>query len=145
MFKYDKQFSPIRSGSTLVYNLVRDCIPYQITKTHAFGYGLPNVLYIISVRHPYNSIISSCLRKNEEINDENIQGAISEYLIHGGAHLSNVDPTGENVLVLYYEKFVDDFDYIFDHIEKKCSVTIDSKKRDLLKHNNSIESVKNKL
>ena len=54
------QFSPIRSGSTLIYNYLLE-LGYKARKSHLYKNNNKNY-YIITIRHPYNSIISSILR-----------------------------------------------------------------------------------
>ena len=58
-------FSPIRTGSTVIHNILRDllcsmkCNPfYKITKGHhSFNKVYNNNdFYVITIRHPYNSI-----------------------------------------------------------------------------------------
>ena len=52
-------------------------------KMHHYKYKKEN-RYIITIRHPYNSIISSILRYDKEINVESIKSHTNEYLSAGG-------------------------------------------------------------
>ena len=71
------QFSPIRSGSTLIYNYLKELNknPYKI---HYYTYNKNNK-YIITIRHPYNSIISKLNIFNEEITETSLK---NNYRIH---------------------------------------------------------------
>ncbi len=116
------EFSPIRSGSTLLYNILKK-IFNKVDKSHYFNYK-NNILYFISIRHPYNSIISSALRYNEELNKNNIEKHINEYLKNGGKVLANENLNRDNIILFYYEEFVDDINYIFNIIEKKFDINL---------------------
>ena len=55
------QFSPVRTGSTLIYNYLKE-LNKNPQKAHKYKYNKKynkNNKYIITIRHPYNSIISS--------------------------------------------------------------------------------------
>ena len=59
MFKKIIIFSCPRTGSTLVYNLVKEVFDtYTVEKIHKIDKFDNEILYIIPIRHPYNSIIS---------------------------------------------------------------------------------------
>ena len=83
------QFSPIRSGSTLVYNYLKD-LNKQVTKHHNYNF-CKNNKYVITIRHPYNSIISNILRKNKEINIKTLNNNMKEYISNGGWAAGNHD------------------------------------------------------
>jgi len=91
------QFSPIRSGSTLVYNILREFS--NVRKTHNISVK-NGQLYVITYRHPYNCIISSLLRNEKKINSLNIKSEISEYLKNGGKDLLENDLLKKNILLL---------------------------------------------
>ncbi len=124
------QFSPIRSGSTLVFNIIKN-IFLKTQKNHSFNYQ-NNILYFISIRHPYNSIISSALRYNEELNKNNIEKYINEYLKNGGKVLANENLNRDNIILFYYEEFVDDINYIFNIIENKFDINLSIKLKNRL-------------
>lgn len=134
------QFSPIRSGSTLLYNIIRE-LENNCIKQHKYTYNKNNN-YIITIRHPYNSIISSCLRLNLEINNKNLINHINKYIKNGGSCIANNDLNKPNICILFYEKFNNNYDYIFDSLElffnKKYK---DEKKKNICKKF-SIENVK---
>ena len=104
------QFSPIRSGSTLVYNILIG-LGKTPTKKHHISSGSKKV---VTVRHPYNSIVSSMMRYNLEINTKNLISQINEYVSNGGIDVLKTD---HSCCVLLYEEFYKNFDYIFDKFE----------------------------
>ncbi len=95
-------FSPVRTGSTLVYNLLREIVDpsIQLVKTHQFSTRFPHT--IATVRHPLNSIVSSCLRYNKPLDALHLHQNAREYLIQGGVDVCNLPST---VRVLRYEWF----------------------------------------
>lgn len=109
-------FSPIRKGSTLLYNIIK-LIFYKIDiiKEHKYKYN-ENNFYIITIRHPYNSIISSCLRYNLELTEENFINNIDEYVNNGGKDLIENSFNKENHIIFIYEYFYNNFDYIYRKI-----------------------------
>jgi len=111
------QFSPIRTGSTLVYNILKQIFNVPIIKEHKYS-NRKNVYYITTIRHPYNSIISSIMRYNEEINKKTLEKAINEYLEYGGLYLiTNEFINNNKILILKYEDFNNNNIYI---INKLC-------------------------
>ena len=119
------QFSPVRSGSTLVYNVLRTVFPHaaRITKTHNLPANTADprpgshpclgslvttmrqsgtLVIITTMRHPYNSILSICFRRGHPLKPKYIQSAIREYLTYGGRDML-VHPRPNSVL--RYERF----------------------------------------
>lgn len=133
MNKYDNItiFSPIRTGSTLLYNITKKIFNDKtIIKSHNINYQLDN-MYFITMRHPYNSILSNMLSRNKEINNVNINNAINEYLDNGGNDMINLDIQSKNIIIFRYEHFKDNFKYIFDILKNNLNITIN----DELKNN----------
>lgn len=78
-----KQASPIRSGSSLVYNLLLGAFPGVTVKKchhHNFsrgkGGGGRSSPLVVTVRHPLNSLISSLLRKNLTLTAERLRAEV---------------------------------------------------------------------
>lgn len=137
------QFSPIRSGSTLVYNILKRCLPQMsITKDHNFLYNPVN-FYITTIRHPFDCIISNCLRKSRNISCSALSVSAEEYLLWGGSDTLSLNLNKKNVLILYYKKFSVDLDYVFDALEQSLGVSILQPFREQLKDELSIERVQN--
>ena len=137
------QFSPIRSGSTLVYNILKRCLPQTpITKGHNFLYN-PKNFYVTTIRHPFDCIISNCLRKNREISCSTLSVSAEEYLLWGGGDTLSPNLNKKNVLILYYKEFAADLDYVFDALEQSLGVVIPKRLRVTLEQDLSIKSVQN--
>lgn len=100
-------FSPIRSGSTLVYNAIR-LMRGQCVKAHDYRKHGSDTPYVVIVRHPYNAIISSCLRCREEPTDETLAKHTQEYCDHGGRDLAFAELSIPRHCILKYEDIVDD-------------------------------------
>ena len=137
-------FSPIRTGSTLIYNLLRELFPNKsVQKTHfikEFSYH-HNAICISTIRQPYNSIISSLIREKEtnEISITDIEKEIVTYITFGGEDILKI----ENVpnILLYYEDFFSDINLFFEKIQKYTKHEITSDVRLTLKTKYSISSV----
>lgn len=117
------QFSPIRTGSTLVYNIVKNILG-NVTKTHGHKNESDN-LYVVTIRHPYNSIISKAMVFKEEINLDTIKKYAKIYLDNGGRIIADDDFDKPNVILLYYEDFFLDTNLIIKKLEEKINIKID--------------------
>ena len=133
------QFSPIRSGSTLVYNILREFS--NVRKTHNISVN-NGQLYVITYRHPYNSIISSLLRNEKKINSLNIKSEINEYLKNGGKDLLENDLLKKNILLLQYEEFFNNYEVIYNKLENVLNINIDENKKIELSKKYHITNVK---
>lgn len=135
------QFSPIRTGSTVIYNYLLE-LNKRPTKVHSYSNNT-NAKYIITIRHPYNSIISVILRENEPINADTLQKQTDEYLQHGGKSIANNNFDGANHCILFYEEFVNNHDVILNKFEQFFNETYSIEKKNKMKAKLNIESVKN--
>ena len=70
-----------------------------------------NDFYVITIRHPYNSIISSILRYKQEINQTNLKNAINEYLHNGGYDIISNDFQKSNIIIVFYKDIL----FVFYH------------------------------
>ena len=138
------QFSPPRSGSTLVYNYLLE-LGYRPTKEHKYGIYDSKNQYIITIRHPYNSIISSILRYDQDINDKTIEDQIKEYLMNGGEDLITNNFTENNHCILFYENFFKNHDLILNKLELFFNRTYDSELKNKIKCKLEIENVKSTI
>jgi hypothetical protein len=138
--KHIIQFSPIRSGSTLVYNILREFS--KVRKVHNIVVN-NSQLYVITYRHPYNSIISSLLRSEKKINPSNIKSEISEYLKNGGEDLLKNDLSKKNILLLKYEEYFSNYEVIYNKLENFLNINIDKDKKNQLSEKYNINNVKN--
>lgn len=94
-----KQFSPIRTGSTLIYNFIKKC-GRPVSKLHNLE-GVSSSV-VSTIRHPYNSIISAILRLEKPIDFPSLKYCTNEYLGHGGIDFLNLP---NKSIVLRYEDF----------------------------------------
>lgn len=138
-------FSPIRSGSTVVYNLLKmgrsGFDPY---KTHNFRQD-PSAFFVITIRHPYDSVISSILRYGEEINEFSTIKALNEYCANGGFDALNVETADKNIILIKYEDFFNNMDYLFDALEGRAIRRMPDKSKAIIQKKLAIESIVKKV
>lgn len=95
-------FSPIRTGSTLVYNYLREIVDpsVMLSKTHSLQ---PDADFTIcTIRNPFNSIVSSCLRYKHQLSNHFLLQNAQEYLDNGGRDVCRLP---DSALLLRYEEF----------------------------------------
>lgn len=114
-------FSPIRTGSTLIMNIIRDYFYKDLKHTvHKLSEldNIENYTLISTVRSPYDSIISSIKRYNLEINDKHIKSNIIEFKKYGGDDIVTlIKKDYNNHLILKYEDFYNNFDFLINKLE----------------------------
>jgi hypothetical protein len=138
-FKHVFLSTPPRTGSTLVYNVLRFLFENNphflweenalniVVKRHETNHIRNDVKYVSTIRDPIEACFSHyrvlCSRNNKimplEVLDEIIQFQV--------ACINFTDQLLENkidVLVLKYEDFVDNFDFLFDRIEDSFQIEI---------------------
>jgi hypothetical protein len=144
MFKKIIICSCPRTGSTLVYNLIKEVFDtYTVEKTHKIDNFDNENLYIIPIRHPYNSIISIGLCNKLQFDKQHdLLNCVNNYLDYGGNDIINIQDT-ENILHLHYENFYNNLEYVYKSIEEKLNINIPEYiKTDVIKKH-SLENVKN--
>ena len=125
------QFSPIRSGSTLIYNMVRLLLPNKrIYKRHKLE-EIPSKSkkYVITYRNPIDCLASSMKRFNLEVNDKNIKYHLDQIKVNGLDDLISVFEMDE-YLKLKYEQFYSNFDYAFDALEEYFELRFEAELRE---------------
>tara|TARA_R100001594_G_scaffold84514_1_gene119040 strand:- start:264 stop:1034 length:771 start_codon:yes stop_codon:yes gene_type:complete len=150
------QVGPTRSGTTLIYNIFRTIFKGpRIEKTHLpfyenYSYKQRDyeqpILYPISIRHPYNSILSL-----KDFRDLTLQDATRKYMRYGGEtilsfvrdylHDDETKEEHEGLIIFYYEDFFNNIEGIFDIIENKLDMKIDSDIKSNILEEWGIESV----
>jgi hypothetical protein len=111
------QFSPIRSGSTLVFNILRELFPdRKIIKKHQCGIRELSFPVVVTYRHPLDCIASSIQRYELEPTDEVVAQQISEFNSNGAIDVLKIK-NNPNVLLLQYEEFFGNFEVIFRRLE----------------------------
>ena len=67
-----------RTGSTMMYNMVKGMFPSsRVTKSHDFA-PPPNTMVVVTIRHPLNSIISLALANSWESRDLSLRGTLTD-------------------------------------------------------------------
>ena len=137
------QFSPIRTGSTLVYNILREVFPAKrISKKHNYSKILKNDKMIVTFRNPMDSLASSIKRYKLEVNDVNIKNQILELKENGLDDLYEIFQN-KNILKLKYENFYNNYDFIFNNIETYFNIKIHLEDRQRIKKKYNVEVVFN--
>lgn len=139
--RYIIQFSPIRTGSTLVYNILRELFPGKIIKkAHVYDRLFSRLVIIATIRHPLDCI-GSILRINDQKPDTDaIQKAVQAFDASGVAEIVRMR-TGPNFTVLKYEEFVHNPAVIFDAIERAFKIKIDDRTRKELAGKYDVDSL----
>lgn len=139
---YIIQLSPVRTGSTLVYNLLRGAVPGKKTvKQHTFSQWFGHLPMVATVRHPYDSIASLCRVKGLSIDDKVVRDAAQEFWNNGASDILIIRER-PNVLILHYEKFIADYDYIYSRFEEFFSIRIDEALRAELTQKYNLKSAR---
>ena len=155
------QFGPPRSGTTLVYNILKDIFPKNFVETrHVYREKDRRFPTVVTYRNPLDSIISHLLVSQKILKKENKSDQsrliITEELLN--EQIKTFETNGiwdvieiqnnKNVLMLKYEDFVNDFNVIFNEIEKFFNQEIDIEKKNMIKKRyniNSVETISNKM
>lgn len=118
------QFSPPRSGSTLVYNILREIFPKkEILKQHTYRHIISRYPVVVSYRHPLDCIASSIQRYGLSPTKEVIDQQIIEFEENGISDILRIK-NKKNVLMLRYEDFFDDFNIIYNSIDQFFDIKI---------------------
>jgi hypothetical protein len=144
--RYIIQFSPPRTGSTLLWNVMRQSFPkYQIYKQHGLTQAQfdSDVPIVSSIRNPLDVIVSSLERYRLEATDENVRAQLSEMERFGMNKVSGLQQRA-NTLILQYECFYNNFDYLFQRLEVFFSEPIPHAVRTKIECEFSLENVERK-
>lgn len=141
------QFSPPRTGSTLVWNVLKELFPgRKIKKKHSLkstNLGPFRLPVVCTVRHPLDAL-ASCIQCRElPQTDESIDLLIEEFdqlAIQTVLNIRN-DP---HVLILKYEQFSVDFDFLFNELERFFGCAIGAEKRKMISEKYDVKKVKKK-
>ena len=115
--RYIIQLSPVRTGSTLVYNLLRGVLEgKKIVKKHRYRIAYGRLPIVATVRDPFDAI-ASVIRLNKLGTDRaGVEQAADIFLKNGAADIVKIKDK-PNVLILQYERFIEDFGYVFSELE----------------------------
>lgn len=139
------QFSPQRSGSTLVFNILKDLFPTRyVDKKHNYTLDDKNFPTVITYRHPYDCIGSLILKDKVNITDKIVHEKILLFRKNGWNDFFIQFKSSKN-LFLRYEDFYVNIDFLLNAIENYFSITIDQNKRVELKKKYKISNIKQNL
>ena len=140
----------IRSGSTLIYNILKELFPdYKINKTHNYSNNWKDSFWRIPIvctyRDPLDIICSSIKRNDQLATREVIEEHIKELKQYGFDDFIKLEENYKNKLNLKYENFYNNFNYIFKELEEFFKIQIPSKLRVEIESKLSIQGVKEKI
>ena len=144
------QFGMIRSGSTLIYNILKELFPhYKIIKTHRYQENWKDTFFKIPIvctyRDPLDIICSSIKRYDQLPSNEVIENHIDILKAYGFKDFINLDKKYKNKLNLKYENFYNNFNYIFDELEEFLNIQIANNLRLEIENKLSVKKVKEKI
>lgn len=133
-------FSVPRSGGTLIANILQDILGKKIRDSH--GYEVLNDKTIICLRD-----FRDCFASKYKLDgNEGKMGLIKiiKYYFFFNRYIKSLEKykKNESILVLRYEEFFNNFNYIFDKIEDHFGMKIKERERDKIAWEYDIESIK---
>ncbi len=136
-------FTPRRTGSTLVYNVLRFLFEKGdrekiVKKTHSLKKDKRNVAYVFTMRNPVDACFSFYRAKGKET--QKIAPLIHDQM-QCWETLGKLIEKKRKTVLLKYEEFVNDIDFLFAQLEKEFSIKIDEKDKALLRNALSKENV----
>lgn len=135
------QYSPQRTGSTLVFNVLKEIFEnHSIKKTHKYKKKYFLSPTVVTYRNPIDAIASLYRVKNLQPSIENIYKIIAEFDTSGPNELIKLSKK-KNILLLQYELFLHNFDYIFDKVESFFQITIPKNKKTSIQKKLNIKEV----
>ncbi len=135
------QFGPPRSGTTLIYNILKDIFPHRSVETrHYYREKDKSFPTVVTYRNPLDSISSSILRYKLTPTDEVINQQIKEFENNGIWTVLEIK-NKKNVLMLKYEDFVNNYEIIFNKFESFFQIKVPDSKRNLITARYNIEAV----
>ncbi|CAK22519.1 hypothetical protein KQ296_05215 [Synechococcus sp. CS-197] len=132
------QFGLLRSGSTLVYNILKEIFYKHIHKCHSLE-NMPSGKLVITYRNPVDIIASSILRLDDDLTDNTISKHLLICKNNGFNDITELKQ--ESACFLQYEKFYFDHTYIYNELEAFFGITIDTKLRIYLKDKYSVKNI----
>lgn len=139
------QFSPIRSGSTLVFNFLREIFPEKrIIKTHRLSkWQEKTATLVCTYRNPLDCISSNLLFLEKTPSEAHIEEQIGLLKSNGLEQLSKILDR-KNMVLLKYEDFYHDHSVIFTHLEKFFKITLSHELKRSISEKYQVNTVKEK-
>ena len=148
------QYSPGRSGSTMLYHVLQH-LGTNVHKTHECLQTEAKV--VITYRHPCD-VFCSFFRISQDLDgDDDLKRAMHRWwnpLLHltttrgiryvrkGYARLQKYLGSDMKMCFLRYERFKDDYEYLFDSLEPFLHISIPRERRDQVREATSFEKNK---
>ena len=151
------QISPIRTGTTLIWNILRKIFSQiEVYKANQLDEYVrksldedSNIKVVSTIRDPRDTLCSymtiwyELWNENNIINKKRLDESIDFLRSYSGGfddfiELCNINDN----LVLKYELFWDDYDYIFNEFEKFFNINIDNKMRIKLENECNVKAHK---
>jgi hypothetical protein len=121
------QFSPPRTGSTLVWNAIR-LFGIKAEKTHKFDLLQKSETnrIVSTIRNPYDMVCSSIHRYRKPVSEDIVRETIKMFESYNFNSLLELKKQ-KDVLILKYENFYDNFDYLIEELERFFGLQIEPK------------------
>ena len=148
------QYSPGRSGSTMLYHVLQH-LGTNVQKTHECLQTEAKV--VVTYRHPCDVFCSFYRISRDLDGDEDLKRAMQRWwnpLLHltttrgiryvgkGYARLQKYLDSNMKMCFLRYERFKDDYEYLFDSLEPFLDISIPRERRDQVREATSFEKNK---
>ena len=148
------QYSPGRSGSTMLYHVLQH-LGTNVQKTHECLQTEAKV--VVTYRHPCDVFCSFYRISRDLDGDEDLKLAMQRWwnpLLHltttrgiryvgkGYARLQKYLDSNMKMCFLRYERFKDDYEYLFDSLEPFLDISIPRERRDQVREATSFEKNK---
>lgn len=142
------QYSPPRTGSTLLWNTLRHSFPkHRVVKEHSlpkeFGNPLFRALIICSVREPLDALASAALVTYTEPSMQSADTLIADFDRSGIWDVPRVQKSKRR-LILKYEDFAFDFGYLFQQIETFMEIKLSDPIKATIRNEYSLKAVQRK-
>lgn len=127
--RYLIQMSPVRTGSTLLYNILRECFPgKQVEKHHNYSRHFAGIPLVGSVRDPFDALVSIARVNQIDIDEASVVRLCQIFRSHGADDIVRIKDLA-NVLIVKYDTLLGDPGSVFDQLEAAFQVRIPSEKR----------------
>lgn len=138
--RYIIQFSPVRTGSTLIFNILRELFPEKrIKKAHKYDKEFARLHTVCTVRHPLDCIASLIKIHRCETTPEAMAAAIRDFDQSGITDLRRIALHPLSV-IFKYEEFMHNMAVVYDGLERSFGIKISEEQRISLNEKYSIES-----
>lgn len=135
------QFSLPRSGSTLIYNILRELFSgHEIEKCHTLDNRNTMSPIVATYRNPVDIVASLLLCQEHSFTDHEIREQVIKLNQQGIWDLLSIRHL-PNLLLLRYEDFVDDYSMLFDNIKRHFDLSIPERMRQEISKKYDRESV----